>query len=243
MVRWSSSRLPDQCAFKAGSLCPKTLGLGCQSVLLSRADLADALSSNTGAPYYSLFLDIVAGFVTGGSCTPVRTGKVEKDAGFARIGRLCKPKDSGACVSGATTCVKRPSMSFGSTICIYRDGQGQDCPVGWKVLKPTQYKNVVDTRDCSDCTCPANWGTDPTGSASIADYGSDSTCLTKALATATDNGETGSLPYLSSDAETRYFKVIEVNNINKPTCVPTGSAPNGGSVTGEPITICCDSGG
>jgi hypothetical protein len=241
----SSASYPSKCAFLSSDLCPQSLVSNppCNAVTLNKSDVNPiVLAGEGGSSIVRLLVKNLDSNISGGECTPIVTGTETIGEPFSRVGRLCGPQKSGGFCSGnAKVCVKQPSTTFSNEVCVYQVGDITVCPLQFSLRKSTQYLSLTDTRKCTDCSCPANWGPSPNAKATISDFGNDSTCSPHSLLAVSSNpGEDiGTLNYFQGvTTETRYFKTV-VKEKNSPSCTPMQPILTGESVGVNPVTVCC----
>jgi hypothetical protein len=141
------------------------------------------------------------------------------DAGFACGGATA----GGGCANNAA-CLAKPAAPFGQ-LCVFRSGD-HSCPSGYGD-KHTFVDDVVDTRDCTSCSC----GTpDGTCTASTAFY-SNPNCNTKLG----DLPNDGACHAASGTAKSMKTTVTATGS-----CPPSGGDPIGSIVEGaSKTTVCC----
>jgi len=155
----------------------------------------------------------------GVNTTPMPTwGKEDRVCGDAPLGVGC---------SGTAVCA--PPAPTGASFCIARQGE-QTCP-GTYPQKHVIYKDVVDTRDCTACSC-SNGTVSCTASTAL--YAS-ADCTGTALDTLVNDGTVCSMTTGAMS-----FKVTTM--AGNATCQTAGGMPTGDAV-GDPasaITVCCN---
>jgi len=230
------------CAFAPVDQCPIHLVEGCQSVNLAKSDLLPDVLKYVTSNGINLRMNLAKAYLSGGGCGVVQVGeKGDLSPRSAGIGHLCSSLDqTGSCSANGSVCAKKTTANFGAELCIYREGQWPVCPAGWADSKPLFFKDAVDNRDCSECTCPLDETKIPQLDAQIWDYGSDSSCQVRAITETKLNSLSGSVAYFAANAATekRYYKV-DVTAASALSCKLSGSVQTG-AVTGvDPVTICC----
>ncbi|WP_438027599.1 hypothetical protein [Sorangium sp. So ce233] len=142
-----------------------------------------------------------------------------------------------ACVAGAhtacadaTTCA--PAAPPGFLTCIYHEGD-PDCPEGY-AQRHVFYKDVLDGRDCTSCSCG-----DPTGASCtiMASVYRDAAC-TDLVAS---NLVSSSVPFcvVTPPGVDLGSKSAAVVAVEPGACAPQGGEPVGALQPAEPSTFCC----
>jgi len=227
------------CTTGSGASCHLVLDEGCQEVDLAQSSILATAS------LAQLTIKVGVPIVSGGTCQSALTASspvTPIDEKCLEPMKVCSGPAAGSCSTGGS-CMLKPLDPYDPVPCIYFDGPQTSCPSGWDSLRQIAYANVVDTRDCSGCTCspPASAAYVGT-SAAVVDYATDSTCLN-----GSGRGTTGvngcfsltGAEFASNGVMSRYFKVGAA--VSPQYCVQSGGKAVGSVETQSPVTICCAS--
>lgn len=169
------------------------------------------------------------------SCTPAKS-MTRPPAEWGEVGRACRaPTTSKGCEPGFV-CAPRPSDPYLPNLCIMKIGAGDlDCPEGAYSEKYLLYKDVIDTRDCTDCQCGTATGVRCDGKLSV--YGDLHGCTNQEVTIS--SGSCGDFlpPQLDEDGD--LVKSFRFAAEPKATCSPSGGQPTGSIEPDKPQTICC----
>ncbi|MEZ4226920.1 MAG: hypothetical protein R3B13_38620 [Polyangiaceae bacterium] len=203
-------------------------------------DLIPTLISSDGSGAKAVWMGPLRS-VAGGACTAGETGsKTIPTPTWDKSVRACgdAPATGKGCGSGS--CVPKPAAPFGSSVCIYQDGD-HACPAPFSA-KTLGHQSFTEGRDCSACTC----GTPGTGCTGTLTLYTDDNCSQNVTAVAAPNtcvplpvdpdplttfppGSGGMPP-----ADTRSGHLQASGN-----CPPTGGQVTGTATATGPVTFCC----
>ncbi|MBX3185052.1 MAG: hypothetical protein KF915_20685 [Polyangiaceae bacterium] len=169
--------------------------------------------------------------VTGGSCLPSGGGSLGGDPWSIRV-RGCGPTalEGGGC-GGTNTCLPPAAAAFDRGVCVYRDGD-HDCPSPFDA-KRTYYRNFVDERVCTPCSCGAPSGVECAGDK--VDIWSGGGCIGTPHATVTDPGTTCTPAAPGLTLSFRYTPGTPTGG----SCAPSGGQSTGTATATDPVTFCC----
>ncbi|MDC0682633.1 hypothetical protein [Sorangium atrum] len=177
-------------------------------------------------------LTIAAPSVTAGACTP----RIEAPQPIPQ-NALWWATRATACVAGAhtacadaTTCAPAAPPAF--LTCIYHEGDAA-CPEGYP-QRHVFYKDVLDGRDCTPCSCGEPTGASCTIMASV--Y-RDAACTDLVASTLVDS----SVPFcgVTPPGLGLGSKSAAVVEVEPGACAPQGGEPVGELQPAEPSTFCC----
>lgn len=173
------------------------------------------------------------------SCTPARS-VTRPPVEWGEVGRACRaPTTSKGCEPGFV-CAPRPSDPYLPNLCIMKIGAGDvDCPEGAYSEKYLLYKDVIDTRDCTDCQCGAASNLRCDGKLIV--FADRDGCIDQEATIPSGSCGDFSPPSVidSSDATKGPPKTFKFVAEPKGTCSPSGGQPTGTVEPDKPQTICC----
>jgi hypothetical protein len=160
-----------------------------------------------------------------GACTPGGGAKTVPPPKWARAGLACVGGGLGGGCGAGKLCTGKPAPPFVAGLCVWHTGDFP-CPTGF-ADKHTFTDTVVDTRDCTGCSCGAP------NAACTATTGiySNGSCNGAPLSVPDD----GSCVQLVGNAGS-----IDVTVTGSASCPPSGGQPVGSIVAGAvKTTVCC----
>ncbi|WP_242515201.1 hypothetical protein [Sorangium cellulosum] len=177
-------------------------------------------------------LTIAAPSITTGACTPRIDAPPpvhERAPPWATRATACLAGAHTACAD-ATTCA--PAEPLGFLTCVYHEGDAA-CPDGY-AQRHVFYKDVLDGRDCTPCSCGEPTGTSCTVMASV--Y-RDAAC-TDPIAS---NLVSSSVPFcaVTPPGVGLGSKSAAVVAVEPGACAPQGGDPIGELQPADPSTFCC----
>jgi hypothetical protein len=125
---------------------------------------------------------------------------------------------------GGGTCI--PDIPHPMGICIMRDGD-EACPAEYPT-KETWYREIDDTRECSQCTCEAAFSCGGT-----VDLFPEADCAGEALGTL-DLDTCTPTTFMAGEMPSVQFTPELTGE-----CTPVGGEASGDAVPSEPVTVCC----
>lgn len=176
-------------------------------------------------------------------------GGFESKSGFSwsQQERLCRSRgtDNLSCANAGEVCVPKVPSSFAQGVCVYREGD-HACPDQTYANKVLLYRNAVDDRACSACTCG-----DATGNLScegfLRQFPNDD--CTEATPTVSESLRlTWGQPSTCGDVSNFIPPAgvpqgvsleVEVSGLAQASCAPSGGQPTGQVKGSDPVTICC----
>lgn len=163
----------------------------------------------------------------GGFCNPVPTTDIV-DATFQFKAVFCGGAPLGGGCDAGQVCAPIPEPSFEAGLCVLRYGDFA-CPEGTYVASSTVYDGIVDTRDCSACTCDPPKGVQCSGKTK---FYSDMVCTNEVLSVDHDGSCKGAnAAFLSLS--------YEQQGPSNGSCVPNGGVADGKAAPGTNVTVCC----
>jgi hypothetical protein len=174
---------------------------------------------------------------TDGACQPRTDGSsVIPPLRWSQYAEVCVPPlPGGGCGTGF--CVPRPESPFAAGICIVIEGD-LACPGNYR-QRFVYYQGLLDTRDCTECSCTSPSGAVCSGSVTV---GSDALCSADRSTVQT----IGSCGTLGADPSAPAPPLVQSRSAFYSEGAATGGscAASGGAATGtvsetDPITICC----
>lgn len=172
---------------------------------------------------------------TGGSCPATGGTPSVAPASFDTRWLLCEGATFGAgCTGVGEACAPLPGTPFAQTLCIYRSGNRTCDTLAPFTEKRTGYDGIVDTRDCTNCTCSAPQGaTCSGGSIELYEPDTNTTC----------SGAIGSTLALNGVCDTSInwpaSMIYRPGTSSGGSCTEGGGLPTGSATTDNLITLCC----
>jgi hypothetical protein len=182
----------------------------------------DSMATGSGHGYA-----IASGQPAGMSCTPAPTTAVPPSSWATGV-VLCAPPATTACDDGP--CLPAPPTGFDGRWCVMAEGE-QGCPAGAYSEATIGYRNSVDSRACSPCTCDAPSAV-VCGSLEVF---FDAICLAPAGSIPAD-GACHEAPWDGTDD---YWAVQYDGTPPTYSCGGVGVSPIGEAAPSEPFTMCC----
>lgn len=143
------------CAAPPATCAPKALTLGgdaaCGSTVGTLVQPAVGQCLDVAPPAGTMAFSAAAPGASAGACTPSGGGKAVPPAKWQRGGLTCLGGGLGLGCGGGSFCTATPVAPFVAGLCVQRSGDHQ-CPGGFPV-KHSFSDSVVDTRDCTGCSC------------------------------------------------------------------------------------------
>lgn len=171
-----------------------------------------------------------------GACTPSAQDADVAPATFAQHARTCAPDRELARDGCGQSELCAPGTPFDGAYCVARSG-AHDCPDGAYSERRVFYRDIADTRGCTECACERD-----------CDYAlalypdADATCSGSPAATLAISGPTTAeatsaceaAPVGAGDTLRVSFSVT-----GSGACAASGGAATGSAEGSDPITLCC----
>ncbi len=174
---------------------------------------------------------------TEGGCLPIEPVNVQPPPTWKTFVRACvSSKVPVNCATSHTICAPRPpSAEF--RVCTLRAGDPTDldCPDGYPE-KFVAYKDFIEGRTCSACTCGTPMGSTCTGSITIFQ---DGACTMPLVASASIDAKGSKCLDLSSGAPLLSKSASPLPTFTAGACVAEGGTPKTNAVPHLAEVICC----
>ncbi|MBW2529419.1 MAG: hypothetical protein JRI23_34905, partial [Deltaproteobacteria bacterium] len=225
--------------------CSSPSGVGCSGSITvytgascTGTSYGAALTGSCQAvPSASLLHDSARGAAetaSGGSCTPSGGVATVTPPTYATRILLCGGPVLGAGCGGAgSICTPPAPAGFDQTLCIYRNGNRTCSGLGPFTEKRSLEEEIVDTRDCSSCTCGTPTGASCSGGSTQVYYPYTTTSCSGNSQSVSHNGSCTNLS--GNPGRMDYTPGTATGG----SCSPSGGAPTGGAYDGGLTTLCC----
>jgi hypothetical protein len=142
------------CGPRTGAACSVPLECGTDSSCAANPDISkDDSSCHDGGSSKKIWCKLGSPVTTSaGACAP-SGGELSKPDPWQQLADVCVATASTSCGTGMQ-CVPRGTGSYIGFVCISVTGE-QTCPADYPV-ESRLYKNQIDTRACSPCSCTPN---------------------------------------------------------------------------------------
>jgi hypothetical protein len=197
----------------------------CQTSVGTAVQPAPGQCGSAQSPGSTMAYSAAAPMGLAGACAPGGGGKTLPPPAWQRAGLVCIGGELGAGCPGGMVCTGAPPAPFVQTFCVWTGGEFP-CPPGFG----TQHlfiDSVLDTRDCSGCSCAAP----QTNCDVVTHVHSDGVCMAAPVAVPDD----GSCVAAAGAAGS-----IDVVVNAMASCAPSGGQPVGTIAEGpQRTTVCC----
>jgi hypothetical protein len=208
-------------SFWASNGCGSSLG----TVTPPAADVCQPVS--VGVDASSMGADVP---VQPGTCPASGGAATIPEASYEQEALLCEGAEEGAgCADPTSVCVRPPVYPFHQSICIVRNAN-HTCPSGPYTERTVVYQTLLDTRDCTVCSCSVPTGVSCTGTTTLF---SDGSCSSSTATVPHDGSSCVSHPTTGS------MRFTIDSGPSGGSCTTGGGAPTGSATGTDPLTVCC----